>query len=116
MPQAKITKPWWENIYHLGSPDFKDTDLDGGIKKEVFVLLKKNRDIILEDDGNTMAGSSGENVLLLLEQRPTTVTLVRRRHPDPPANLGKFLQKHAESNEPEVLKVKKELKMKLAQC
>jgi len=116
MPQVKVTKPWWENLYHLRSPDFKDSDLDGGIKKGMFVLLKEDRDIILEVDGKIMAGSSKENVLLLLKQRPTTVTMVRRRHPDPPANLGEFLRKYAGSNEPEVLKVKKELKMKLTQC
>ena len=48
MPRVKITKPWWENIYHLRSPDFKDSDLDGGIQKEMFVLLKENRVIVLE--------------------------------------------------------------------
>ena len=82
----------------------------------MFVLLKKDRDIVLEVDGKNMAASSKENVFFLLKQRPTTVTMVRRRHPDPPINLSKFLQKYSGSNNPEVLKVKKELKMKLARC
>ena len=116
MPQVRITKPWWENIDHLRSPDFKDSDLDGGIKKEMFVLLKEDRDIVLEVDGKNKAGSSKENVLFPLKQRTTTVTMVRRRHPYPPANLGEFLRKYAGSNNQEVLKVKKELKIKLAQC
>ena len=98
MPQVKITKPWWENIYHLRSPDFKDSDLDGGIERGMFVSLKKDRDMVLEVDGKNMAGSSKENVLFLLKQRPTTVTMVRRQHPDPPANLSKFLQKYSGIN------------------
>ena len=78
------------------------------------MLLKEDRDIVLEVDGKNMAGSSKENVLFPLKQRPTTVTMVRRRHPDPPPNLGEFLRKYAGSTNQEVLKVKKELKMKLA--
>jgi len=77
MPQVKVTKPWWENIYHLRSPNFKDSDLDGGIERGMFVLLKKDRDMVLEVDGKNMAGSSKENVLFLLKQRPTTVTMIR---------------------------------------
>ena len=82
----------------------------------MFVLLKENRDIVLEVDGKNMAGSSKENVLFLLKQWTTTVTMVRSQHPDPPANLGEFLRKYAGSKQPEVVKVKKELKMKLFKC
>ena len=50
------------------------------------------------------------SVIYLLKQRPTTLTMVLKTHPDPPVHLDAFMERYGDSQAPEILKVKEGIK------
>ena len=80
----------------------------------MFLFLKEDRDIILEVGGKSMAGLSRGSLMFLLKQRPTTLTMALRTHPDPPVHLQAFLDRYGNSDHLENIRVKQGIKMNTA--
>ena len=114
MSPALVSQPWWVNIYKLWNPTFEEVDLDGGIEEGMFLFLKEDRDIILEVDGKSVDGLSRGSLMFLLKQRPTTLTMVLRTHPDPPVHLQAFLDRYGNSDHLENIKVKQGIEINTA--